>query len=219
MQRCKKNVIMTNINNPNWERLWQVIELSGMTINAFARHIGLARSKTLYQIKNDKNGISRNVADCVVARFPQISKPWLLTGYGAMYVSDDDNSARQISFYRCDIGEIGSLHEKRPESYMFLPQIKAADFAVCYSGDDMAPSIEKGSVLILQETDAESMILGEEYVIIGRKLITLRKVRVGADDAVLRLVAVNSAEYDDMTIRRADIEKVYAIRGKLTIKN
>ena len=212
---------MTNINNPNWERLWQVIELSGMTINAFARHIGLARSETLYQIKNDKNGISRNVADCVVARFPQISKPWLLTGYGAMYVSDDDNSARQISFYRCDIGEIGSLHEKRPESYMFLPQIKAADFAVCYSGDgdDMAPSIEKGSVLILQETDAESMILGEEYVIIGRKLITLRKVRVGADDAVLRLVAVNSAEYDDMTIRRADIEKVYAIRGKLTIKN
>ena len=83
----------------------------------------------------------------------------------------------------------------------------------------MAPSVEKGSVLILQETDAESMILGEEYVIIGRKLITLRKVRVGADDAVLRLGAVNSAEYDDMTIRRADIEKVYAIRGKLTIKN
>ena len=71
----QKNIIMTNINNPNWERLWQVIELSGMTINAFARHIGLARSETLYQIKNDKNGISRNVADCVVARFPQISKP------------------------------------------------------------------------------------------------------------------------------------------------
>ena len=199
--------------------MWQVIEMSGMTINAFARHIGLTRSETLYQIKNGKNGISRNVAESVVACFPQISKPWLLTGYGAMYVGDDDNSAMQIPFYRCDVREIRDLTGKKPEGYMFLPQIKSADFALCYAGEDMVPSVANGAVLILKEIDADAMILGEEYVIIGRKLITLRKVRAGADDAVLRLEAANRAEYDDMTIRRADIERVYAVRGKLTIKN
>ncbi len=209
---------MANINNPNWERLQQVIETSGMTINAFARHIGLTRSETLYQIKNGKNGISRNVAESVAARFPQISVPWLLTGYGAMYV-DDVNSARQIPFYRCDLREIRDLGDKKPESYMFLPQIKSADFALCYSGDDMVPSVANGAVLILAETDADAMILGEEYAIICKKTITLRKVRAGADDATLRLEAANRAEYDDMVIRRADIEKVYAVKGKLTIKN
>lgn len=198
--------------------MWQVIELSGMTINAFARHIGLTRSETLYQIKSGKNGISRNVAECVVARFPQISKPWLLTGYGAMY-TDDGNNAMQIPFYRCDVRELRDIHSLKPESYMFLPQIKAADFALCYAGDDMEPSVTNGAVLILKEIDTESMILGEEYVIITGKLITLRKVRAGADDATLRLEAANRVQYDDMTVRRADIEKVCAVKGKLTIKN
>lgn len=198
--------------------MWQVIELSGMTINAFARHIGLTRSETLYQIKNGKNGISRNVAECVVAHYPQISKAWLLTGYGAMYVGDD-NCAMQIPFYRCDVRELRDIRNLKAESYMFLPQIKSADFALCYAGDDMEPSVANGAVLILKEIDPESIILGEEYVIIGKKLITLRKVRAGSDEATLRLEAARREQYDDMTIRRADIEKVYAIRGKLTIKN
>ncbi len=210
---------MTNIN-ANWARIWQVIEMSGMTINAFAHHIGLLRSETLYQIKSGKNGISRNVAECIVEKFPQISKPWLLTGYGSMYASDDANCIMQIPFYNCDlrtIFEVGST--RRPDSYMFVPQIKSADLAICYCGDDMEPSIVSGTVLFLKKIEIESMILGNEYVIIGQKLVTLRKVRSTSDDAVLRLEVANRKNYDNMNIRLSDIREVYAVKGKLIIKN
>lgn len=210
---------MTDINE-NWERIWRIIEMSGMTINAFAHHIGLLRSETLYQIKCGKNGISRNVAECIVDKFPQISKPWLLTGYGSMYADDDENCTMQIPFYDCDLQSIAdAVGGGHPDSYMFVPQIKSADLAIRYCGDDMEPSTANGTVLFLEKTDVESMILGNEYVIIGQKLVTLRKVRSTSDAAVLKLEVANRKNYDDMNIRLSDIREVYAVKGKLIIKN
>lgn len=63
------------------------------------------------------------------------------------------------------------------------------------------------------------MILGNEYVIIGQKLVTLRKVRSTSDDAVLMLEVANKENYDNMIIRLSDIREVYAVKGKLIIKN
>ena len=107
---------MTNVSS-NWDRVWQVIEMSGMTINAFAQHIGLMRSETLYQIKRGNNGISRNLAECIVAKYPEISKVWLLTGYGSMY-ADSNNSAVQIPFFNCDMLRITEIDEMTPISYI-----------------------------------------------------------------------------------------------------
>lgn len=75
-------------NNGEWTRLHSVIMQSGMSINAFAKHIGLPRGENIYRIKRGLNGISRDVADKVVHRFPQISKGWLLTGEGSMYLDN-----------------------------------------------------------------------------------------------------------------------------------
>lgn len=71
-------------NPTNWDRIEAVIKLSGMTTNAFARHIGLARGENLYQIKRGNNGVSFDVAERIVAKFPEVSKLWLLTGDGQM---------------------------------------------------------------------------------------------------------------------------------------
>lgn len=75
-------------NNGEWTRLHSVIMQSGMSINAFAKHIGLPRGENIYRIKRGLNGISRDVADKVVHRFPKISKGWLLTGEGSMYLDN-----------------------------------------------------------------------------------------------------------------------------------
>lgn len=67
-----------------WERLSAVIEWSNMTTNSFAKHIGLTSGEVLYRIKRGCNGISYEVADRVVARFPEINRCWLLCGEGRM---------------------------------------------------------------------------------------------------------------------------------------
>ena len=64
----------------NWQRIEAVIKWANMSTNYFARHIGLARGENLYQIKRGNNGISLDVADRIVSKFPQVDKLWLLTG-------------------------------------------------------------------------------------------------------------------------------------------
>ncbi|MCC8062859.1 MAG: hypothetical protein LIO68_06420 [Rikenellaceae bacterium] len=48
--------------NPAWERLSEVIGYSGLSVNAFAKAIGLKRGENLYQIKRGNNGISTKLA-------------------------------------------------------------------------------------------------------------------------------------------------------------
>lgn len=74
--------------NENWKRISEVIQYSGKeTISAFAQEIGLIRSENLYQIKRGNNGISKDLAELVCAKFPEISKGWLMTGEGEMIKS------------------------------------------------------------------------------------------------------------------------------------
>ncbi len=206
---------MTN-NTLCWDRLRLVIERSGMTINSFARHIGLMRSESLYQIKRGNNGISSNLVDRIVAKFPEVNKVWLLTGYGSMF--SDGVSDMQIPFYNCDLSQISDVKDYVPESYMFVPQV-AAELAICYYGDDMAPSTPSGTILLLSRVDPASITYGNEYVVVGRSSVVLRKVRRTEDNAVLRLVAADPERYDDIEIYRNMIYDIYAVKGKLIIKN
>ena len=86
----------------NWERIEAVIKWANMTTNYFARYIGLARGENLYQIKRGNNGISFDVANRIVAKFPQIDKLWLLTGEGQMFADSRERGAR-IPFYDVDV--------------------------------------------------------------------------------------------------------------------
>lgn len=84
----KENVKSKNAKRECWQRIEAVIKMAQMTTNAFARHIGLARGENLYQIKRGNNGVSLDLADRIVAKFPKVNKLWLLTGDGQMIYGD-----------------------------------------------------------------------------------------------------------------------------------
>ncbi len=208
---------MTNIND-SWERLSQVIEASGLTIHAFALAIGLSCSQTLYQIKRGQIGISRNVAEAVTNRYPEYSMVWLQTGLGSMY-ADSACKECHIPYYSCELARISDVGNITPDSYMFLPQIGHADFAISYHGEDMTPSVPNGSMIILSQIDATSIIYGNEYVVEFNNIVLLRRIRKGSDESNYRLVANDSSRFDDVVIRRSDISALYAVKAKLMIQN
>ena len=74
-----------------------VIRWSGMSTNAFARHIGLPRGENLYQIKRGNNGLSIHVADMICEKFPEIDELWLLTGKNDMFLSADTCRCREAA--------------------------------------------------------------------------------------------------------------------------
>lgn len=201
----------------NWERIEAVIKWANMSTNYFARHIGLARGENLYQIKRGNNGISLDVAQRIVAHFPQIDKLWLLTGDGQMF-ADPQLRGVQIPFYNIDVEEgIAHLQHLESESDAVMPRMGDCDLAMLYSGRAMGRSIPPGTVVFLKNIDRDEIIPGEEYVIISRKIVTLRIVRAAEDEQRLRLVAGDSENYDDIVLDVNDIRSVYKVKGKLII--
>lgn len=203
----------------NWQRIEAVIKWANMSTNYFARHIGLARGENLYQIKRGNNGISLDVADRVINKFPQVDKLWLLTGEGQMFAEVSMRSA-QIPFYNTDV-ELGVAEGKHQEaeSYLMIPQVQECDMAMCYMGRAMGALLPPGSIVLLKSVDRDAIIPGGEYVIVSRKIVTLRIVRLTDEGDKVRLVAGDRDNYDDMVLNISDISALYKVKGKLIINN
>ena len=205
--------------NENWKRIHAVIEWAGMTTNFFAHHIGLPCGENLYQIKRGNNGISKDVAERIVLKFPDISKAWLLTGEGNMFASEA-TTASQIPFYNVDVeSALSSESLGKPDFNMFVPQIKECDLAMIYNGRAMGKITPAGTALFLKKRDIDAIIPGDEYVIIGTKFTALRKVRKTRGSEVLTLVAGDRKSFDDIEIAKSDVVALYHIVGKLMVNN
>ena len=204
--------------NRAWERLSLIIKESGMTVHAFAAHIGLQRSETLYQIKRGQIGISRNVAQAVVDCFPDYSAMWLRSGVGTMYACPSIERG-YIPYYNCQLSQIADLGTLEAECYLYLPMVAPADFAIRYIGDDMLPNVMNGTYLILQQVDIKSVIYGEIYVVRTDDFTVLRTVRSSAEGDEMRLVAYNNQKYDDMIIQRSDVLEIYSVKASINLKN
>lgn len=66
--------------SPQWQRLSDIIDKSGLTINSFAKHIGLNNTERLYRIQKGKNDISRSLAEIIHNAYPKYSVSWIMCG-------------------------------------------------------------------------------------------------------------------------------------------
>ncbi|HIY47358.1 MAG TPA: hypothetical protein IAA35_04880 [Candidatus Alistipes faecigallinarum] len=202
----------------NWQRIEAVIKWANMTTNYFARYIGLARGENLYQIKRGNNGISLDVAERIVAKFPQVDKLWLLTGEGQMF-ADTRLRGAQIPFYDVDVEQqITGVERLTADSYLVAAPVGECDLAMVYAGRAMGPLVPPGTVVLLKAVEREAIIPGEEYVVVCRKIVTLRIVRTAAKGKY-RLVAGNREDFDDIVVDADEIVAVYRVKGKLIVNS
>lgn len=209
---------MTQDKQNNWQRLEAVISWANMSINYFARHIGLPRGENLYQIRRGNNGISKDVAHRVVTRFPEISESWLLTGDGHMFANENLRGA-QIPFFRLDVERFATQTLKlTPDELIVFPSVADCDMAMLYSSDAMTPRIPAGSIVFLKQIDPATIIPGEEYVISNGNIITLRRVRTAGDDK-WRLESYNKERYDDWEMPREEVRQAWKICGRMVLNS
>lgn len=190
-----------------------------MTVNRFARHIGLPRGENLYQIKRGNNGVSKGLAEKIVSAFPQIDKLWLLTGEGEMFTTPNLRSA-QIPCYREDLmQDLRNVANLQPDCRVFLPQIEPCNFAMLYLGREMGMMTPVGSTVMLRRKEVDAIIPGREYAIVTQKFVTLRIVRSTDKRNRLRLVAGDREHFDDIIVDTNEIEAIYEVGAKLIINN
>lgn len=79
------------------ERIIKLKNFLDKSYNRVAEECGINNAQTLYDIKNGKHGISKDIADKISSRYLNISKQWLLTGEGEMVVSEAVTEAPSVA--------------------------------------------------------------------------------------------------------------------------
>lgn len=66
----------------------------GVKAPTFAKSIGLQYQRILDIQSNKTKKISTTVADCIIEKYPQYNRAWLLTGEGEMYVNGGEKESK-----------------------------------------------------------------------------------------------------------------------------
>ena len=211
--------------NSCWQRIEAIIQWAGMTTHAFALHIGLNRSENLYRIKRGYNGISKELADQIVKKYPEIDKLWLLTGERSMFNTPKNKELEKyvypvpkgIPFYKGSIPEIiNNQKGLKPSFYIDLPIIKECDLAVSVNSDAMEPLIPYGSIITLKKINPNLLFFGEIYLINTPDFCMIRKIRKDYEsEEQIILISENRQQYDDILLKKKDIIILFLVKSVL----
>lgn len=80
-----------------FQRLEALKKFLGLSYQAMAKQAGISTAQSFYSVKSGKQGISKNMAERIVATWPEISQVWLLTGRGEMLVKDNREAAQTLA--------------------------------------------------------------------------------------------------------------------------
>lgn len=196
---------------------------TGMSLKRLAEECGLGTPQTLYDIKNGKHGISRDVAAKIRGRFPKISLSWLLAGEGDM-LSDGDNDPMAdvleltsrvplvpVSAFAGPIAAFTSDGVRTRECETVFSPTAGAELALTVSGDSMEPMLHDGTIIFIKKINDEAFIpWGHTMVIDTENGAFVKDVFPGShpDEVVARS---KNERYPDMVIPRGSIFGLYRV--------
>ena len=198
----------------DWQRIEKIVRWTGLSVNSFALNIGLNRGENLYRIKRGDNGISKELAELIAAKYPEISRAWIITGEGEMFIG---NTAERclIPAYDIDASAVAGMERLPQAAYVLsLPRAGHADFAALLLNRALEPDIPVGSTLLLAESGADALIPGYPYLVVSDRITAVRNVFRSPEGDALRLHAVNPA-FGDVDVELYRIRKLYLVKGHI----
>lgn len=225
----------------------ELLKELGMNPKQLSDSLGKERPQWAYDILNEnKNvGISKNIAELVCEKFPQINKSWLLTGEGEMLFNTKEDGENLISlatepnleygieqpkisyskgvpYYNVDfIGGFDLILNDQATIPEYLIDFKKYNDATCWcnvTGHSMEPEINHGDIIALKKIEDPSFLpLGEVYAIVTTNdMRTIKRLGAGKTDDAYTLVPSNkSPEYSPQQLPAKMIRTIFQVLGSM----
>jgi len=82
------------------ERLQSLINKLNLNPRSFSIELGYTRADSIYAIFKRNSKISNSLLNKICNRFPQVNREWLMTGYGSMFTTQENDdltvTAKQV---------------------------------------------------------------------------------------------------------------------------
>lgn len=82
------------------QRIDSLINALNLNINSFSKECGYPTSATIWRLINEGAKPSAPTLNKICNRFPQVNREWLMTGYGSMFTTQENDdltvTAKQV---------------------------------------------------------------------------------------------------------------------------
>lgn len=130
-----------------------------------------------------------------------------------------DGNGEGIPYYEIEASagpiEMFADSPEIPALKLVIPGFEDCDLALNVWGMSMSPVYDPGDVVICKRINDQRYILyGEVYLVITAEFRTIKYLRRGSKDQLIKLVSHNP-EFDPMEIERDGILHLYLVKGKV----
>ena len=118
--------------SPQSKRLKKFVDLTGYSLNEFAKQCEIASVRTIAKIITEGATPTSKVLDKIITRFPQLNHDWVVLGYGEMIVKGLQTQETSVN----------SLEKSSESSYQYIIQaLRDHDFAL----NELSKAVEKAN--------------------------------------------------------------------------
>lgn len=203
------------------DRIKYLIKLSRHTQNSFSKLLGLDPA-SLSRVLSGKSKPSESLINRIVVNLG-VSKDWLVRGTDVPFPRSTESRRQSATAAGAPVYNIDVTAGAVPLSRMFtaehvvghvmLPGINPELPIVRVSGDSMKPRLNPGCYISIRPVAPDAPIVwGSIYVVVLPDFRFVKYVRRNADPELVTLHSENP-DYDDIEIRRADIEALYKVEN------
>ncbi len=201
--------------SPQWQRLSDIIDKSGLTINSFAKHIGLNNTERLYRIQKGKNDISRSLAEIIHNAYPKYSVSWIMCGtdYGA-----GSSEVLEIPMY----DTARSLLVGKPERKLIISEFVAGDAQCALRYRNCAPDIPeymRNVILLLRCIHPRLLRCNETCFIATRRHIGVCIVQNFDESLSVRYKCIMKRRSENRVTPVSDISGAWIVCGMVSRNN
>lgn len=224
MQEEKQNI------SPIKQRILSFAESLGISKREFYSQIGVSRG-TL----ESKSSITEDVMARFIARFPQVSPSWLLTGEGEMILNAKKEDIKEfpvahhtdskegiplipINAMAGAFTEDQQIMEYECERFI-IPSFKGADFLIGVKGSSMYPRYNSGDIVACKRLNLQDIFFqwNKVYVLDTDQGPLIKRIKPGTDKDHVTIVSDNK-EYEPFELAIDHIYYVALVIGVIRVE-
>lgn len=192
-----------------YEKAQAIKEFARMNWKTLAHELGLKSQQTFSDIKRGKHGLSKNLCESILERFPEINRDWLLFDEGEMLSKDAEFRTLVAGEESARFGlfKVGNFFRK-------------AELAVKVMTDAMTEYPVGSIVLLSRVKDPAEITFGNNYYIESANNTWIRRLHKGNEHASYLLCATNrnldefnKPRYENLELPEDKIMRIFRILG------
>lgn len=219
------------------KRFLEVLEVKNYSGYKLAKEVPEITESKITFIRTGRNNPSKEILDALLAKFPDLSMVWLLTGEGEMFSDGkrqpqeaEDSSIVRIPFYE-DVVMIGGVaHTADMQGItMHNEMIDAGDWfrdatgAMRVHGNSMYPNYPSGCIVAFKQVNDISLLLyGQDYMVETTEYRVIKRVQKSTQPESLLLCSYNNEKddrnayvHENFDVPIAKIARIFRILGKV----